>query len=167
MNEDAERLMRRAGIDTAFLLDIEKNSQVPAELILAIIQVESSGRQLAIRYEPKYPYLSKPKDWARAMGWTVRTEVALQRFSYGLMQIMLATARDMKCAVHPSHLFDPKCNVSWGAKYLNWLHRRYLNWDDVISAYNQGSPKRKMFSKKYRNQEYVDAVKDWWGILGG
>jgi len=147
--------------------DVAKVAQVyniSVPLILAIIQKESSGRPKAMRYEPKYRWVHNSTVSALTMKWTQRTEEELQRFSYGLMQIMGGTARDLGFPGHFFDLLDPVMNLNWGTHYLWTLWRRYSGSEtqitDVISAYNQGSARRKLLSKEYCNQSYVNQVLD-------
>jgi hypothetical protein len=119
--------------------------------------VESSGNQLAMRYEPHYKYTFKPHIYADAHRMTLATEIELQKFSYGLMQIMGATARELGFKDHFAFLLDAVTGFSWGCLYFARLLDRFPNYLDAISAYNQGSP-RKTLLGKYKNQKYVDKV---------
>ncbi len=86
------------------------------------------------------------------------TEVALQSFSFGLMQIMLATAREAGFNLHPKLLLVPKINLTWGTHHLFENFRRYGSWPDAVAAYNWGHPARALLGGKYKNQDYVDKV---------
>lgn len=130
----------------------------PPHLVLGLIKTESGGNKGAMRFEPGYPYVKDSALWAKHSGWTEITERTLQMFSYGLVQIMLATARDRGFGLHPELLFDPKVNVSWGCFHLSLLNSKYGSWQDAIAAYNFGHPAKKLISGKYKNQEYVDRV---------
>lgn len=93
----------------------------PADL-LAFVERESSFRPNAIRYEAH-----------------------LGESSYGLMQVLLSTARDMGHEGAPEELFDPLTNLTIGVRYLRWIHayltRRFgreptqAEW---VGAYNAG-----------------------------
>jgi soluble lytic murein transglycosylase-like protein len=87
---------------------------VPAQLIRAIIIVESGGNPLAIRQEPG------------------------GEASRGLMQLLLSTARSLGYNGPPDGLFDPALNVKLGTAYLWRLYQRLGDWQAVISAYNGG-----------------------------
>lgn len=107
---------------------------VPADLVMAIISVESSGRPGASRQEPD------------------------GRISRGLMQVMPGTADQMGYRGNYARLFEPSYGVEVGTKYLAWQIRRYAgNLKHAIAAFNSGTAK---FTKdgKYVNQGYVDKV---------
>jgi soluble lytic murein transglycosylase-like protein len=150
--------LKKTGLTPATFAESLKLHPCPAHLVLGIIATESLGEQGAMRYEPAYPYLFNVKKFAKLSGWTEPTEQALQMFSYGLMQIMLAVARDKGFNLHPMNLLQPKTNVSWGCFHLWSLFRKYQIWTDAIAAYNYGHPAKKLISGKYKNQEYVDRV---------
>ena len=136
---------------------------VPTGLINAIIQVESSGNTYAVRYEDGYRWLVKP---FKQFHWHTPTEKIMQKTSWGLMQIMGAVARERGFkGRYLAELCKPEIGVKYGVKHLKWQYNRYGNWRDAISAYNQGSPRKK--DGKYTNQEYVDKVlKNWSGYDG-
>jgi soluble lytic murein transglycosylase-like protein len=84
----------------------------PKALIAAIIEVESMGRANAIG----------------AAG------------EYGLMQLKCATAQQVGFVGECKVLDDPKLNIFYGVKYLQWQWRRYKgDLREVISAYNAGT----------------------------
>jgi len=109
---------------------------VPTALTRAVIKVESN-------YDPN----------AR------RYEAHLNDSSWGLMQVLLKTARWIRKeqTLTASTLVKPSVNVNTGTMYLGWLLQKYSNLKDVIAAYNAGSP-RKTGEGKYVNQRYVDKV---------
>ena len=128
-----------------------------SDLIHAIILTESAGDPLAMRYEPGFRWTVQDPD-GRPRTCTVKTEERLQMFSFGLMQIMGATARDLGFKGWLSELLDPKVNIKYGTLLLISLSKRYQG-DDIIASYNAGSP-RFTTSGDYVNQEYVDKVKE-------
>jgi len=91
--------------------------------IMAFIQIESSFDERAIHYEP-----------------------ALGESSYGLMQILLSTARWLGFTGDiPNGLFDPETNVRLGMRYLRWgwhyLERKSRQTPTVeqwAAGYNEG-----------------------------
>ncbi len=90
-------------------------AKLPVELVLAVIQVESSG----------YNYAVSP---AGAMG---------------LMQLVPATAEGVARQiglrwVGPATLFDPVSNVRLGVFYLRELIDRYGRVSTALAAYNWG-----------------------------
>ncbi len=133
--------------------DLTTSLGVDPILVSAIISVESSWDVFAARYEPLFHYFVTPEIFAQKNKTNVTIERSLQQFSYGLMQVMGATARGLGFAGYPFRLFDPEENIRFGCKYLAALRKRYVKLDDVISAYNAGPghPTRS-------NQAYVDKV---------
>lgn len=80
--------------------------------------------------------------------------------SWGLMQLMLATAREIlgDPALTTTQLIQPRVNIEAGAKYLRKQIDRYGgNIKSAIAAYNAGSAKFKS-DGTYINQPYVDKV---------
>ena len=128
------------------------------KLVYAIIEVESGKDAWATRFEPKYRWIDEPDSHAKRLGITPMTEVTLQKFSYGLMQIMGGTARALGFTDHLTTLCIPAVNLSTGIKLLKQLTRRYETLEDVVSSYNQGSPRKD--GNLYQNQGYVDKVLD-------
>lgn len=79
--------------------------------------------------------------------------------SWGLMQLLLATARVVlkNNALTTTQLIQPRINIEAGTKLMaeNWT--RWGNLRDAVAAYNAGSP-RLGKDGKYVNKEYVDKV---------
>ncbi len=107
-------------------------AKLPIELVLAVIQVESSGYNFAVS----------------AVG------------AMGLMQLMPATGEDVARRiglrwVGPTTLFDPVSNVRLGVLYLRELVDRYGSVTTALAAYNWG-PTR--IAERLRRGEPVPAV---------
>ncbi len=90
-------------------------AELPAELVLALIQVESSGFNFAVS----------------------------PRGAMGLMQLMPATGESVARRIGmrwlgPQTLFDPVANVRLGVVYLHELIDRYGSWKAALAAYNWG-----------------------------
>ena len=90
-------------------------AELPIELVLALIQVESSGYNFAV------------------------SRVG----AMGLMQVMPATGEDVarRIGLHwagPPTLFDPVSNVRLGIPYLRELVDRYGSVRTALAAYNWG-----------------------------
>jgi len=110
---------------------------VPAEIINAIIQTESSGRPRAVNPELASGGGKNP--------------------STGLMQIRRTTAQAL--GYDPKNLFDPEVNINAGTEYLAKQFRRYGDWLSAIAAYNAGSARQVKGGKgEFRNQAYVNKV---------
>jgi len=158
VNSDAKVLIAGAGLSESELLAECKSHNLPPEILLGLIMTESSGRATAMRYEAGYTFVFKVPEFAKSMGWTELTEMTLQKFSFGLCQIMLATARWRGFKLHPMRLLEPKVGLAWGAFHLAELFKLYNDWPSAVSAYNQGSPKKAMIGGEFKNQPYVDKV---------
>jgi hypothetical protein len=130
---------------------------VDALLISAIIIKESGGNKYAQQYQPDYPYVYRVSEFARSIGCSYSTELHMQRTSWGLMQIMGATARYLGFSGWFGQLIDPETNIRFGARQLSKLLKTYGLESDVISAYNQGQPFRAQ-DGRYKNQEYVNDI---------
>lgn len=123
-----------------------------AALVGGIAEAESGLRVYASRYEPGYKYLDNPSVWAnkfKPYGLSIDTEKYGQRVSFGLMQIMGATARWMGFdEPFLTELFVPKTNVYYACKYIRWLYLKArertkdLPDEDIViyitSMYNAG-----------------------------
>jgi soluble lytic murein transglycosylase-like protein len=79
--------------------------------------------------------------------------------SWGLMQLLLVTAREVmgNANLTTTDLINPRVNIEAGTKFLSQLWSRFGNMRDAIAAYNAGSP-RLTPQGKYVNQAYVDKV---------
>jgi len=132
--------------DTALKYDLDPL------LVHAIIQVESAYDPLAFRYESHIKPVSH-----KCKGQTAATERVLQKSSIGLMQVLGKTARGLGFTEKLGQLTLPAINVDLGCKLLRELFDRYSNLHEVISSYNQGSPRR-LDSGELKNQSYVDKV---------
>ena len=107
-------------------------ADLPIELVLALIQVESSGNNFAVS----------------AVG------------AMGLMQLMPATAEGVARRIGlrwegPETLFDPVTNVRLGVVYLRELLDRYGSVTTALAAYNWG-PTR--IAERLRHGEPVPAL---------
>jgi soluble lytic murein transglycosylase-like protein len=88
-----------------------------------------------------------------------RYEVHKADASWGLMQLMLATARDVlgDPNLTTTQLIQPATNIEAGTKLLANNLKRWGTLHDAVAAYNAGSPR---FNKdgSFVNQAYVDKV---------
>lgn len=132
---------------------------VPQELIKAIALKESGWITWRTRFEPRWSYFYKPELFASTLGITVETEKINQATSFGLMQIMCGSARELGFDGHATQLCDPEIGLFYGTKKLNELMKKYSHMTDVIAAYNQGDNRRLGEPGfPYANQAYVDSV---------
>lgn len=133
-------------------------------LIQAIIKTESGGNKFASRWEPQYPYIYKPEKFAEPLGITLQTEIALQKFSYGLMQCMGAVFRELGYTYPLPMAFEYEVNLEYGIRHFKSFLERHSDTDEAIASYNAGSPR---YGKdgKLVNQHYVDKVNAEWARL--
>ena len=155
MNPDLEALIRAAAA----------RHQLPLALVRAIVRVESSEDPNAMRYEPaffeRYVRQKGHRVWP---GCSRPTEERLRAFSFGLMQIMGQTAREVGFqGAFLTALLDPATNLDWGCRYLVTLYQRHSDSEAVAAAYNAGSA-RKGPDGRWRNQEYVDKIRRSGGL---
>lgn len=158
LSEKGLAFLAKTGLTPESFAELLTPHPVPPALVLGVIHTESAGNADAMRFEPGYKFLFEPKSYAAKHGWTEETEKALQMFSYGLMQVMGAVAREMGFNLHPKLLLVPKINLSWSLLHLWSLKQRFKTWPDAVAAYNWGHPARSLLSGKYKNQAYVDKV---------
>lgn len=89
-----------------------------------------------------------------------RDEPHIGDASYGLMQTLYRTAKDMGYTGAPEGLYDPATSLEMGARYLARQLRRYGGKVPyAVAAYNSGTA---FFAKdgsgRFVNQSYVDRV---------
>jgi hypothetical protein len=148
--------------NTNTMFKIPANRSIRLELILAIIKVESAGYSYASRYEPGFHKWLQGKLVGRniqpRVGFITReTEMFNRATSFGLMQILGQTAREMDYnRTYLAELFDIDVNLFWGCKYLATRMIKYPAVTDYIAAYNSGTPKYK--SGRLINEAYVKSV---------
>lgn len=139
------------------------STHVPVAILCAIIETESNWNRYATRYEPLFNYETTPEKFAKLNRITVQTEKQMQKMSWGLGQVMGATARAIGYSGPLPALCETLENMYWTCKYLKQKLDKYDSLDEVISAYNAGSAKRyPKFNASdkdvFMNQKYVDKV---------
>ncbi len=145
--EDLRAIVRREAED----------QRLSAPVLEAIISVESRWNPWALRIERNFTYVVDVERHAKFSQITVDTERALQRMSFGLMQIMGGTARSIGFIGPLATLLDPEANVHWGARYFQRLTLQHSLVTDQIAAYNAGTVRRDV-GGLYLNQAYVEKV---------
>lgn len=80
--------------------------------------------------------------------------------SWGLMQLLLSTAREVlgNPNLTTTQLIQPRVNIEAGTKFIAYNWTRWGNMRDAIAAYNAGSPRLDKKTGKYVNADYVDKV---------
>lgn len=138
--------------------EIAREYGLDPRLVFAIVQVESSNRSNVARYEDHWRWFVDTSEHAKRLGITNATELQLQKFSYGLMQIMGGTARELGYNGFLPELCVPQVGVRWGCIYLKKLIDKYETQDEAVAAYNAGSPRRTE-SGEFENERYVRKVR--------
>ncbi len=134
-----------------------QNRHIEPALAAAIVTVESGWNNWVCRSEPQFKWTWMVEEYAPKLGQSETTERTQQKTSWGLMQIMGGTARELGYEGLLSMLALPEMGLDWGLRYLTKKLRAHTQISDVIAAYNAGSPRRDP-SGKYKNQAYVDKV---------
>lgn len=140
----------------SLIVSTARGVQVPPELVLAIIEIESGGDPYAAKINPTYPYTMMQAK--RPAGCSVDVERMFQKTAWGLMQVMGATARGLGFDGWLSELVVPETNVRLGIEFLGRKMSQYFERDGiegVVAAYNGGAPRRRP-DGKFVNQTYVD-----------
>jgi soluble lytic murein transglycosylase-like protein len=110
-------------------------------LVAAVCRVESNFDTWAMRFEPGWRWWITPARWARLVGVSRRTEEVAQACSWGLMQVMGATARSMHgFASDLPRLCIPEVGLDVGCRHLALLIKRHGTIQRALSAYNTGRP---------------------------
>ena len=129
----------KVGVDSLepIIVQMSEKYDVPTALIKATIKQESNWNVSASRFEAH------------------KTDA-----SWGLMQILLATAKETlgNNNLTITQLLNPPTNIEAGTKYLAKQLKRYNgNMMDAIAAYNAGTAKKNA-NGVYTNNAYVQAV---------
>lgn len=126
-------------------------------LVTAIIETESSFETYAMRYEAHWRWFFDVEEHAKALRITAETERQMQKFSYGLMQVMGAVAREHGYHDSLVKLCKPEDGIEYGCKHFAMYLRRYKTVHAALAAYN-GGPGAIKGPYEFANQEYVDKV---------
>jgi soluble lytic murein transglycosylase-like protein len=138
---------------------------VDPAIIKGVIAQESNFISTAYRAEPFIsPTTGKPRDW---LGPT-NDFPAGGDASFGLMQLLVRTARLLGLTGVKENLFDPATNINLGTKYLANLISKYTAQgkplDNALSEYNGGSGSTFGGAPAFgpfKNQAYVNNVKNY------
>lgn len=126
-----------------------KHGLKPA-IVYGICRQESGLNQYACRFEPAYKWLFRPRDVKPAIS-SIETEIAMQKISWGLMQVMGGVFRELGFDGWLSEISsNVDLQLDYGCKHLAKKIKAY-GLPGGISAYNAGIPSEK-------NAAYVDHV---------
>lgn len=157
--------MNTAQLDI-LICPIAERHDLPANLVAAIVKVESNGNPWAVRYESAfYKRYVVPLPIIPIPPCSLDTERVMRATSFGLMQLMGQVAREHGFAgAFLSELCEPEVGLEYGCRHLAKLRDRHLEkwgWEGVAASFNAGSPRRNTHG--WVNQGYVDKVR----ALGG
>ena len=125
---------------------IAKKHGLDPALVCALCEVESSWIPWAVRHEAGYKwivgfhkmtlaeaysdisFIDADENWwafepqvINEFPGSAQTELLMQQTSWGLLQIMGATARERGFRGWLTELCDPQVNLEWGCKHLRWM----------------------------------------------
>lgn len=138
------------------IINVAKRHNLDPAIVYGICRQESAFNSLAVRHEPAYKWVWKPKE-VKPQYCSLDTERMLQKTSFGLMQVMGAVFREYGFDGWLTEVIvKPELQLDYGCRHLSKKIAKY-GQDGGIAAYNSGSP-RFTPDKKYVNQYYVDNV---------
>ena len=144
--------------------EVATKMRVEPELIAALVSIESNGNSQATRYERRYRYTLKTKEFARRNVISKDTEIIQQKTSWGLMQVMGGVAREHGYFGPLVKLTNPKLGLRFGIMHFTKFIDKYDDIPSAISAYNQGGAYKKR-NGKFKNQAYVDRILERYDYL--
>ncbi len=99
---------------------------------------------------------------------TFRPDIQSRSNAYGLMQLLLSTARNaartlrMRRRIQPDDLFQPEINIPIGIRHLRFLHKQFKGQLPLMAgAYNAGSRRVKSWLRRfgrYSHDKWVEAI---------
>jgi soluble lytic murein transglycosylase-like protein len=137
------------------------NFRLDANLVRAIVEVESGGNPWKNRYESTWPqaYLITPRDYANKLIISLATETVNQMTSWGLMQLIGSVSRERGFQLDLPMLCQPDIGLFYGCKQLRWLADRIGDDEShLIASYNGGLKIARTAGGMFANEIYVDKV---------
>lgn len=123
-------------VETAWQVALTLN--LAPDLVCAVCEQESAWNEWAVRYEPSF--LSRYVAPLYTAGKLSATEAYTRSMSWGLMQIMGQTARELGFGAPLPSLCDPQLGVKYGClKLADCLKRLSGDTMRALEAYNGGS----------------------------
>jgi soluble lytic murein transglycosylase-like protein len=120
---------------------------LPPQIICGIAERESTWNPWTIRYEPAFFTKYMEALWTHGMVKDI-TEAQARSFSWGLMQVMGQTARELGWAGDIAALCDPEVALEYGCRaFAERMKTRQGNAPAALLAYNGGA-----------NPNYADEV---------
>lgn len=151
------------------MIDVSARSyDMDVNLIAAMVMQETGGGAWKTEFEPDFKYLYKVTEFALGRGITEITETIHQKTSWGLLQIMGASAREIGFRGDIPELARPAVGLKWGCIKLRAVFDKYGKnaQADIAAAWNHGSAQKKP-DGTYVNQKYVVGVMRYYTDLTG
>ena len=138
---------------------------LPYELVRAMVKQESTFQPYRNRFEQGFydRYIKGKKlDFLPPLCLPI-TESLGRATSWGLLQIMGATAREQGFRGWFPELCKPEVGLEWGCRYLASLRRQFGHegWPVVVRAYNAGPGGRHNVKNQYPD-EVLDKLGGRW-----
>jgi len=143
------QFVERESID--LIRRISAKLKVDHIVIHAIAIKESSLRPFAVRVETKLPSYKWYRDAINKVGLDPNN--LWNTASYGLLQVLFATALDYIKLKSPFELLVPEVGLRAGILHFKKLSQKY-SFEDALSAYNYGYPTPK------NRDVYVEKIKE-------
>lgn len=137
---------------------VAKAHDLDPDFVLGLVKTESNWDKYAVRYEAHWKYFVEPVKFSQLNRITIPTETELQKFSWGLPQVMGGKARELGYTGPLTELVRPEVVMPYACQFLKKLLDRYKAYEHVAAAYNAGTV---IFDSKtglFRNQQYVSKV---------
>lgn len=133
------------------------DNTVDPNVIKAIISQESQWNMFAIRNEPNYRWLYKVEEFAKHPLISLSTELATQKMSWGLGQIMGGLAREQGHKGLMGELLDPNVNIKHIGLRVKTLSDITKTPEEIFACYNGGPDALHKVNGVFRNLQYVQA----------
>lgn len=146
---------------------VARELQIAPIVLECFAEIETGWLADATRFEPAWNYLLTPELFAKKLGISLATEIQLQKFSWGPLQIMGSVARELGFDGNLPGLIYPELGLKFGGLQVLRMMKVHKLTTDMVSSYNQGHPVRDLESGKYLNQGYVDNFTQEWLRRGG
>jgi soluble lytic murein transglycosylase-like protein len=125
---------------------IAKSHSLPPHIVIAIIEQESNFNPFALRFEPAWYRRLLPKANEPNSPILSPTEIAQRSISWGLMQVLGQTLRELQHRFQEPKLryLTPLCHdqslaITWGCRILQHKLQRTGDLHAAILAYNGGA----------------------------
>lgn len=143
------------------VLFIARKHCISPRFLAALVELESSWKVGAMKYERGYIWLYNVREMADALGCSKDTAEVIQKSSWGLVQLMGANFYQAGFCGWPVDMCDPEVNLKYGCEHIRRLIKTqdlgFHEPIDLYAAYNAGSVRK--VEGRYVNQSAVTAFK--------